>query len=831
MNIFTKKLESSPENKLPVDPIKLYQTCQFKEGYGYLRGVQEEVLKQWHAIRDQRDVVFKMNTGAGKTLTGLLILYSKLIEHSLPVAYLCPDQQLLEQTLSLAKNYGIPVCTVGAHNQFPAEFLNGKSVLVTTFSRLFNGKSIFKRDGVGLGAVLLDDAHKCVDIARDQTVVRFANDHDAYEDLFNIFKADLAEQLPGTFHRIEYGDPTLVMKIPYWTWIDNQRNILQILNKHKEGEEVLFKLDLIADNLMGFDCYISANAVEINPIHVPYHEVIAFNEAKHRYILSATFEDDYDLIKDLGISFDSIINPIIPKNRQDIGKRLILAPSRFDPSLEVSEIHKLIASYPEQGVNTVVLVPSKQKSNNWVNLSATAADRTNINDTLQKLNGSNNNFIVLANRFDGIDLHNDLCRVLVIDGLPKYTSLMEQYLEPRLESLRASKKAQIIEQGLGRATRSGSDYSIVFLLGDDLLLFLGQEKNLQYFTPVTRSQLVLGLTLLDNEEKKNSLTVIKNTAQLSLSQDPAWHAYHTREILSKGDEEEEKNLSKLKIAEIERLAMAKFNKRHYEEASRIILDQLIKSVPLTEKEKGWYYQFAAQLVYPQDTVKASNLQNKAYEASSLLFHPKINYTYKLIGNKGEQAISVRQKLQDFNIAQDVSIYINQLLKDLVYSPKVPASKFEQAMDDLGNFLGFSSIMPDKDLGIGPDVLWCMTDNYYLVIEAKSEAVHIAVTKENLGQLTQAELWFKSQYPNAQYTCVTAQPPSIRTVQASVAENMRVMSGEGLAKLHVNLKGFAKALEGKIIKDLEIEEIGNLLLAYKLTPALFRENYLQKIKNP
>src|SRR5690554_2852966 len=110
MNIFKNKLKASAKRKLPIEPIQLYQTCQYKEEYGYLRGIQEEVLNEWHNRREERDIICKMSTGSGKTLTGLLMLYSKLIEIQQPVIYVCPDNQLVKQTLDLAALYGIPVC-------------------------------------------------------------------------------------------------------------------------------------------------------------------------------------------------------------------------------------------------------------------------------------------------------------------------------------------------------------------------------------------------------------------------------------------------------------------------------------------------------------------------------------------------------------------------------------------------------------------------------------------------------------------------------------------------------------------------------------------------
>ncbi|MFB8734748.1 helicase C-terminal domain-containing protein [Bacillus sp. SL00103] len=41
--------------------------------------------------------------------------------------------------------------------------------------------------------------------------------------------------------------------------------------------------------------------------------------------------------------------------------------------------------------------------------------------------------------------------------------------------------AQAIEQGLGRAVRSGSDHCAVFILDNSLLNFIGTEENREFF--------------------------------------------------------------------------------------------------------------------------------------------------------------------------------------------------------------------------------------------------------------------------------------------------------------------------------------------------------------
>ncbi len=73
------------------EPRDLFSALPEKDStLDYLRGPQDQVLAAWHARRDERDVVIKMNTGGGKTLVGLLIARSLLNEGVSPTAYSSP---------------------------------------------------------------------------------------------------------------------------------------------------------------------------------------------------------------------------------------------------------------------------------------------------------------------------------------------------------------------------------------------------------------------------------------------------------------------------------------------------------------------------------------------------------------------------------------------------------------------------------------------------------------------------------------------------------------------------------------------------------------------
>jgi replicative superfamily II helicase len=836
MNIFQKKLHANNGPELPIDPIELYETCAYVDGYGYLRGIQEEVLMAWHKRREERDVICKMNTGSGKTLTGLLMLYSKLIEEKYPVVYACPDKQLVEQTLNLSKLYGIPVCEFDTKN-LPQDFVNSKKVLVATFQKLFNGKSVFNRDRIQVGSIVLDDAHKCVDIARQNSSLRLPRKHELSDKLFKIFEPSLEFQLPGSFYRLAGGDPTMVMKVPYWSWMDNHSKIIEIISdyvfKIDDGDVddgIIFKWNFMADNLLTYDCYIGGNYIEINPIHVPYHEIPSFNEAKHRYILSATFEDEYDLIKDLGIEYKGVSSPIVPKDRKDVGRRLILAPRRFDPALTDDILREFIAGYKKEKLNVVVLVPSTEKTSKWAEVGAQYVDKDNITSAIEMLKSSTGNFMVFNNRYDGIDLNGEACRVLVVDGLPAYSSLQEQFLENKLESLRAGRKAQVVEQGLGRGVRSGADFCVIYLLGHDLVSFLGYEKNLKHFTPVTRAQINLGLTLLDDEELRDSLNVIKETADFCLTQNSSWLKYHSQALSDIQDELDHSKTQRLELAEIERLSLAEFRKRNYRASADVVLEKIIKKPELSQKEKAWYYQFSAQLVYLGDKSLSNDLQSKAANESGNLFHPFSGHVYKKIIGKDKQSSLVIRQLAEFSRPQDIIIHVNSIISDLQYKRDVKAKNFERSLFELGSFLGFTCQMPEKEFGDGPDGLWVLTDGHFLILEAKSSTIHANISKSDAEQLLSSETWFKNRYGEAaSYYTVTLQSNRTKERNVSINEFMRVLDQEALELLHNNLRQFAAALQSTHSEGHTPGDVFKLLTAYKFTPPLFRDTYLKRLK--
>lgn len=106
MNLLSK-LSSSTKAKT-IEPREIFMTLPSKApGYGYPRDVQSEVWKKWFDIRNEKNVILKMNTGSGKTVVGLIMLQSCLNEEKGPAIYVVPDNYLVKQVIDEAKRLGI----------------------------------------------------------------------------------------------------------------------------------------------------------------------------------------------------------------------------------------------------------------------------------------------------------------------------------------------------------------------------------------------------------------------------------------------------------------------------------------------------------------------------------------------------------------------------------------------------------------------------------------------------------------------------------------------------------------------------------------------------
>ncbi|WNI37070.1 DEAD/DEAH box helicase [Chryseobacterium sp. SG20098] len=209
-----------------------------------------------------------MNTGAGKTLVGLLMLHSKMIETRERSLYLCPDKQLVSQVIEQSRHYNIPTCFMAdGDSDFPEDFLNKKSILITTVQKLFNGKNIFDKDRIAVGSILFDDAHKCVEKVFDQYTIRINKNLAAYSELLTLFEEEIKKQESGSYEGILSGVSDYFIKLPFWSWNNKRDEVINILKSYIANPDVLlFKWDLFINDYSKYELYFDSYHIEISPI-------------------------------------------------------------------------------------------------------------------------------------------------------------------------------------------------------------------------------------------------------------------------------------------------------------------------------------------------------------------------------------------------------------------------------------------------------------------------------------------------------------------------------------------------------------------------------------
>src|ERR1700733_51808 len=107
------KLRNERKQTAPTEPAASFQRLPKPPHINDLWDGQSKALAAWNERRRETDLVIKLNTGGGKTLVGLLIAQLLLNDLREPVVYLCPNNQLVEQTLAKANEVGLSAVRYG----------------------------------------------------------------------------------------------------------------------------------------------------------------------------------------------------------------------------------------------------------------------------------------------------------------------------------------------------------------------------------------------------------------------------------------------------------------------------------------------------------------------------------------------------------------------------------------------------------------------------------------------------------------------------------------------------------------------------------------------
>lgn len=841
---FSKRLNKKKIEK-KVNPIDIYETVDRKSDTGPLRPVQTEILESWYNQRkEERDLIVKLHTGEGKTLVGLLILQSVINSNEGPCLYVCPNIYLVSQVCAEAEKFGIGYCTIGKEG-IPNDFISGEKILITHAQKLFNGLSIFgiNNSFTKVGTIILDDSHTCIDTIKDAFSISIDKKENTnlYNSLVSLFEDDLREQGEGSFLDITYGNYDTLLTVPYWSWYDKKSEVLEILSKHNGDNQVKFSWPLLKDSIEHYTCYITSSKIEISPYYPNVNDFPTFSKAQHRILMSATTQDDSFFIKGLDFNINSVQNPLVTTRQKWSGEKMIIVPSLIHDNLDRDLIVTKFSQASFKRFGGVALVPSTRKAHQYKAAGAVIADSQNIVEEIDKIKNKNfEKLLVINNRYDGIDLPDEACRILIIDSIPYFNSLSDRYEEVCRPSSEIMNKriAQKIEQGLGRGVRGEKDYCVIIIIGSDLVKFIRSIDSRKYFSAQTKKQIDIGLSIAEMtkedeaEENQNHFNIVLSLVKQSVDRDESWKQYYVDEMDSIIDYTTKSSLYE-KLA-IEREIEKDFLLNDYESACEK-LQEYIDKYCSDELEKGWYLQQLARFYYKTNRIMSNDMQKAAFKNNNQLLKPKSGIAYKKVSYINQNRLAkVRDFLVQFQNYGELQLATNEILDNLSFG--INSNKFESSLQKVGEMLGFISQRPDKDIRKGPDNLWCGVENHYFIFECKNEVSdnREEINKHEAGQMNSHCAWFKSEYgDNVSVSRFLIIPTKNLSYQADFEHDVKIIRKGKLRDLKRNIKHFIDNLHSYSLPDISDDTLQKLLSEHHLDiedlKIRYSENYYHKIK--
>lgn len=847
---FSELLGKEPP-RASADPLEIFQQADRKSGRDYLRPPQIGVLKEWYSNqRTKPDVIVKLHTGQGKTLIGLLMLQSTLNELHRPVLYLCPSYFLVSQTCRQAEESGLyTVQTSDETTALPREFLNSERILVTHVKKLFNGKSVFGVSGgttesVDLGAIVIDDAHRCLEEIRGQFSIRVPRKltltkapHPVYQRLLDVFADSLKRQAPGTFREIEEGTPTSFLAVPFWSWRESQDEVVKVLSENKDAEGVLFSWDLIKNSLSTCTCVLSGTNLEITPRLAPLQAIPSFTNASRRIYLTATLSEDSFLVRDMGLDPSAVTSPLSNGDVTYSGERLIVLPSLVNNKLGRERIIDWLMAFvsKSKSIGFAALVPTRFEAEDWRKRDAVVTDVDSLEEAIRTREAEvatkkPSTPFVLLNAYDGVDLPDDICRILCMDSLPTYSSLYDRYLQEARPSSRISRRqrAQRVEQGLGRAIRGTGDWCIVVVIGNQLTSFLSETAKSEFLSNEVKTQIAIGEQLADELKKEGQdLLVVQRLIQQCLERNEGWKAFYRSRMSSVTTEPPNPEFAKR--AQAERSGEIAYQQGQAEFA-REVVDRLIASSS-DPSDKGWYLQLKAMYLYDTDPPKSMEVQLSARTLNSKLFMPPAGVSYSKITTKGSDRVrrilNIVKSHPEWN---SVFLYVDTILEGITFGRS--SDSFEEGIDQLGKLLGFETQRPDHDFHRGPDNLWWVGGTNYWVIECKNEVTRDrdTISKGETEQIGSSAAWFAETYEGCTSANVLIHPYRLLAPDAFKTCELSVLTPDGLDGLKRDVHAFYLSLGKHDLNRLSEAEVGAALDAASLGSGELRAKYWQATKD-
>ena len=588
--------------------------------------------------------------------------------------------------------------------------------------------------------------------------------------------------------------------MPYWAWheqIDAARALLR-----GNGSDTPFAWPLLRDNLHLCHALISSDTFTVTSALPLVNSFPTFADAPRRIYMSATIADDSEIVRTFDADPRHVGSALTSRSLAGISERMILIPSLMKFKFDANEVMKtLLTQVAQRNLGAIVLVPSNFAAKAWEDIAEFADGSAQVEAKVEALQArTTSGPIVFANRYDGIDLPGDSCRLLAMEGLPSGTSDYELLRANTLYggSTISRMLAQRIEQGIGRGARGAGDYCVVLLTGGDLSGWIAKDANFKLLTNATRAQLEMGSTVSKEVEDVEDLA---KTIEMSIRRDANWVEYHAA-TLAENVEQEDLDPQRFDVAAAERKAFNNWADGYHDKAIAK-LDQVANGQVLPDEQiRGWLLQLAGRIAnHWGQNDRSDELQRAAFGLNRNLLRPRVMPPYRPLPIPGAQGAAIASQLRGYRMRRGLLQRFELVVSKL--NSNASANQFEQALADLGELIGLSTERHD-DGGEGPDVLWLLPNKVALILDAKSRKLEKnPLTKEEHGQLLVAQQWFDKNY-NGFVSLRVVVHPTNKATAAAAAHDSYAFTLDRLTALVADARVLLTDLCESQLTDVELE---------------------------
>ena len=723
-----------------------------KQRYEYFRGHQLKILEMLYERihqSDKKDYAISLPTGTGKTLIGLLLSYYLMRKEKLTALYLCPNIHLCKQVLRDASDLDIPAVPLyGKWSEISAQdrnnFISGHSVGIATYNTLFNSNPRVGK----VGMLVMDDVHAAGDaitsnwsikIERARNPALFDQVYEKIHPILNSSQKNAIEANP------DINEPYEMLYTRQWlNVIDDLRLIFETYTSGddiKSDDNIKFHWKNVKDKLENYFCILHRNSIEIRPLTPPTQTLNEFNEAKYRFYMSATLDDTGNLENNVGIEgleWISLSDIDVP------GIRLIFNLDSLMP--KITDENRVISIVQKINKTIILTQSSVQQSilkdalkNIHFGGAIFSPNSDNISNDLEEFKNQTKAVLLLAGRYDGIDLGDGKAQGIIMFHLPQAINSLESFTTLKWETSDESEARAIqrVHQGMGRCTRRDSDEVQIFLIGEDLVKLILNPQTLSTFLGKLRAELEICKEMKEPNLLDSFLEAFRNKTQ-------DWIELKERIIKKAGKYAGslEGSLDKENIFVFSKYSSLLWAGNY--QAAQSLATQLMQKFNSKGREKDsaiWAYLGGVA----SDISAFKFSKNPFLEPGNELFLHAVS-----TAKNREWFGTLSNYVQEDRIQQPLENRVEIIYSSLSkFSPE--HNKLKEHTDDLikklesgedknvkqffqefGTLLGFDTLIPSRQGS--PDCIWSSNGNVSFIFEAKTNKTNDYLTIEEVRQI-------------------------------------------------------------------------------------------------